>query len=270
MRTMKIEGNQLTLTDTRFYFGPTGVACPSVTTYLNAYPKGYQYYEWLKKVGFDADEIVTEAGQRGSYVHAATEDLDMGRVVSLVDRSSSMRCSAQEWQMVTRYVDFTRRFKPQHEAIEAQVIVEEWLEAGTIDRIMVLNGKTYLMDIKTSNYIWDTHWIQVAAYKRMWEHITGKKIDGVAILHLNANTRTLGKGDAIQGIGWQLLRKSAAEADELLPIWDAVKVLWRAQNGNLVPKNLTLSLRHQTRRRSKLINVRKNYTSNAIDPNSKD
>jgi hypothetical protein len=245
MKLMKIEGEQLTLTDSRFYISENGIACPSITTYLSAFPKGAAYYEWLKRVGHDADEILTEAGERGSFVHGVTERLDLGEEVSLITENNQMRCSALEWQMVGRYVNFVQRFSPAYEQIEIQVIDEELKEAGTIDRVMMLDGKRYIMDLKTSNYIWDTHWLQTAAYGRMYERIYGQKIDGIAILHLNSQTRTEGSKGAIQGKGWQLLRKSADDMAELLPVFDAVKQVWYAINGDLMPRNLTLSLKHK-------------------------
>jgi hypothetical protein len=52
-----LPSNQLTFLDNRFYVTESGQFVPSVTTYLEAYPKNAQFYEWLKKVGDDADEI---------------------------------------------------------------------------------------------------------------------------------------------------------------------------------------------------------------------
>ncbi len=47
------------------------------------------------------------------------------------------------------------------------VISELMGYAGTLDRIINLNGKRILVDIKTSNAIYDSYWLQLAAYRRL-------------------------------------------------------------------------------------------------------
>ena len=39
---------------------------PGTTTYLEAYPKGYNYTQWLKSNGFNADILFERAGIFGS------------------------------------------------------------------------------------------------------------------------------------------------------------------------------------------------------------
>ena len=72
------KSQQLTFLDSRFYTTPSGGFVPSVTTILEAYPKTYSYYQWLKEVGKDADAIRNAAGDRGSIVHKLTERYDAG------------------------------------------------------------------------------------------------------------------------------------------------------------------------------------------------
>jgi len=58
------ETNRIEFLDSRFYRDTrTGAMVPSVTTLLEAWPKGAQYYEWLKKNGENADAIRDEAGR---------------------------------------------------------------------------------------------------------------------------------------------------------------------------------------------------------------
>jgi hypothetical protein len=45
------EANRIAFLDSRFYRTPSGGFVPSVTTILEAYPKGAQFYEWIKKRG---------------------------------------------------------------------------------------------------------------------------------------------------------------------------------------------------------------------------
>ena len=46
---------QITFLDSRFYRTVSGLFIPSVTTVLDAYPKGAAYFQWIKSVGEDAD-----------------------------------------------------------------------------------------------------------------------------------------------------------------------------------------------------------------------
>ena len=79
------EANRIQFLDSRFYQCADGSMVPSVTTILEAWPKGAQYEQWLKKHGEDADDIRDEAGRRGSTVHNLTETLDYGGTVSMMD-----------------------------------------------------------------------------------------------------------------------------------------------------------------------------------------
>jgi len=47
----QINNKQLTFLDSRFYSTEDGGFVPSVTTILEAYPKGAAYYNWLKEAG---------------------------------------------------------------------------------------------------------------------------------------------------------------------------------------------------------------------------
>lgn len=132
--------------------------------------------------------------------------------------------------------EMTTRFKPEVMQCEQNYISPELGWAGTVDRIIRLNGKTYLIDIKTSNAIYQTDWLQLAAYRRLVEVVDGISFDGVGILLLNAKTRTEGSKGAVQGVGWQLVTQD-----------DTTKELslWLAQHANDLPKNSSYSLTHK-------------------------
>lgn len=246
----KISGNQITMLDARFYqIG--GNFYPSVTTILQAYPKDAGFYKWLKDVGNDADAVRDAAGERGTTVHKLTELYDDGMEVSLIkpvqinpfDSVDRIQYSMQEWAMFERYVNFRNRFPLEILASEMQLISETFQEAGTLDRYVILNNKRMIIDIKTSNQIYDHYWLQLAAYKRMFEEVSVQKVDQVAILWLNAKTRTDGTKGAIQGEGWQLLTREDTTKD--IALYEATKMLWKAQNGNMMPKETSYTLTHK-------------------------
>ncbi len=240
----QIKNNQITFSDARFYIDPeTGAYYPSATTLLEAYPKPFALLQWMKEVGKSADEIRDAAGRRGSTVHTLTEDYDRGHQIDLLGEGGQPIYSMEEWGMFERYVDFSTRFNPDYSMIEQQVISPELGFAGTLDRIGVVDGKTYLIDIKTSNGIYNSYWLQLAAYRQAAGVTMGIQVDGVAILWLNAKTRTNGKKGDYQGIGWQMVTRENTDKD--WELFQAVQKLWVAEHEGDQPKQFSYTLTHQ-------------------------
>ena len=233
--------NQITFSDNRFYVTESGNYVPSVTTIGDAYPKGAEYFSWLKKVGEDADTIRDEAGRRGSIVHELTERYDSGEKINLIENGGKIGFKLSEWSMFERYVDFRKRHEVENKLIEVNMISEKLGYAGTMDRYAVVNGIPMIIDIKTSGAIYPFYWLQLAAYKKLMEEKYPKlPVKQVGILWLNAKTRT---EKEFQGIGWQLVTKS--DVSKELELFDATHKLWLAENGSLKPKTLTYQLSHK-------------------------
>ena len=238
-----INNKQLTFLDARFYQTQDGNYVPSVTHILDCYPKGAAYFNWLKENGKDADEIRDEAGRRGSVVHKLTEMYDAGEEVNLVNQYGSIDYKINEWAMFERYVEFRKRFSFTTDCIELNIISKELGYSGTLDRVITIDGKKILLDIKTSNAIYPSYWLQLAAYRSLLLNSLGQQVDSVAILWLNAKTRTEGKKGDIQGIGWQLITKEDSSKD--LELFNATHQLWIAENGTSKPKQLTYQITHK-------------------------
>ena len=252
--------NRIEYTDARFYRHPeTGLFYPSVTTVCQAYPKGPEYYEWLKKNGSESDEIRDAAGDRGSTVHGLTERYDYGEEIRLVEASGSPSFSMAEWMMLGRYVEFCERFNPVHDAAEVVLFSDKYKLAGTCDRVtrlMVHQSKKQVerklvVDIKTSSGIHTHYWLQLVVYRKMLEDM-GIETDGVAILWLNAKTRTEGKDKkAIQGKGWQMqIETNKEQLEKYMALFNATHKLWLEENGGITPNNTSFPIRVQGRRRA--------------------
>ena len=248
MSTYFIDTNakQITFTDNRFYSTEDDQFIPSVTTILQAYPKDAHFFQWLKQVGEEADTIRDEAGRRGSVVHSLTERYDAGEEIGLLDNGGNIGYKLSEWNMFEKYVDFRRNHALEVIHSEFNVISPKLGYAGTIDRIIQINGENILLDIKTSNSVYEHYWCQLAAYKKlMQEHYSSiNVVDKVAILWLNAKTRTRGKDGQIQGPGWQLLVRDPGMEDYDYELFECTHKLWNAQNGDMQPKLKQYSLTH--------------------------
>lgn len=238
----QIQSNQLTFKDGRYYYADNGDYYPSVSTILEAYPKPYALLQWMKEVGAKSDEIKAAAGERGSTVHNLTELYDDDHVIDLIGDNGQPQYSLEEWKMFERYCDFTERFRPRYSAVEQTLISPSLGYAGTLDRIGVIDGLTYLIDIKTSNGIYNTYWLQLAAYRELLRE-AGMQVDAVGILWLNAKTRTNGKKDDMQGVGWQFLTRENTDKD--LELFNATKALWLAENADSKPKHFSYQLTYK-------------------------
>lgn len=238
--------NRIDFLDNRFYITEQGNYVPSVTTILDCYPKGPAFYEWLKRVGEDADTIRDEAGNRGSIVHKLTEQYDEGLEVSLLDENGYIGYKLLEWAMFERYIDFRKRFPVDIIHTELHLCSDLLGMAGTLDRVIVLGGRTLIVDIKTSGSLSDHFWLQLRAYRELLGYVQHDlHIDGYAILWLNAKTRTEGKNGAIQGVGWQLIERDSKELDKDWRLFQATHQLWLAENGTMKPRQLSYQLTHK-------------------------
>lgn len=260
--------------DERFYTLDKVTFYPSVTTVLNAYPKGAGFNEWLKKNGEQADDILREAGNKGSKVHDAVESLCKGEEVKwthnyvntlelqtvdsmakfIEDCKNGLESkyhkevqyySLEEWIMILRFVDFCNEFKPKFIANEINIISVELKLGGTLDIVAdIASGKDgkverWLIDVKTSNYLHTTHELQLAAYAVMFnEKNPDMIIDRTGILWLKAQTRGRdSKGKVMQGAGWQLKEFDRHYLDAFR-LFEHVRAIWDEENPNYKPKNM--------------------------------
>jgi hypothetical protein len=150
--------------------------------------------------------------------------------------------------MFERYVEFSVNHKPEHHLVEQTFISSGLGFAGTIDRVCTIDGKTYVLDIKTSNGIYNSYWLQLAAYRQLYDAsvLHGSNmpdIDGVAILWLNAKTRTSGKKGDVQGKGWQMV--SEFDTSKQWSLFQAVQQLWHAEHEGDKPKEFSYQLSHK-------------------------
>lgn len=146
--------------------------------------------------------------------------------------------------MFERYVEFRSRFEMEIIHTELNLVDGELGYAGTLDRVVRWGDFKFLIDIKTGNAIYNHFWLQLAAYEQLLLR-TGEQVDGVAILWLNAKTRTDGRKDQIQGKGWQLLARDEADKPAHLNRFMATHELWLAENQNALPRQFSYQLKHQ-------------------------
>lgn len=212
------ELRQITLKDSRFYQRSPGVFYPSVTTILGYFPKGYFFETWMKDVGHNADIVMRRAADEGTQVHKAIENILSGGEVRWIEADGRVNYHTHVWKMILGFVDFWTTYKPTLLLSEEFMYSDTHKYCGTLDLLVEINGEKWLIDIKTSNNIHDSYYLQVAAYSKAYEERYMQKINRNGILWLKSAKRGPDKnGKKMQGAGWEIMegKKSVDEYFEM-------------------------------------------------------
>jgi len=238
---------------------------PSVTHVLDQLPKGFGFEAWLKAEGLNADKIKKDAAHQGSVVHNAITDLFTGTKLKwrpvIRDHGDGFienefaTYTEKCWRMLLKFEEFLIQASPQIIAHEFKMVSLRIGAGGTLDLICLIKGELWLVDVKTSNYLWDSMWTQVGVYKKMWNWQLGDMypIARHGILHLNSEHRGPLK-NKIQGKGWVLREAPVRKGEDLLiserrywNLWSAAKLTFDHNYAKIVdgkkvysPKNVTM------------------------------
>jgi hypothetical protein len=166
---------RITTVDERWYTkevdGQT-IFVPSVTWIASYYPKGIAFYKWLAQKGWDeAESIKQSAGNKGSKVHQAIHCLLEKKSMKIDTRFINSKTGDQEeltpeeYECVMAFADWFNETKPEIISSEIVVFNNEIGYAGTVDLVCRIDGKFYIIDYKTSQYIWPEHELQISGYR---------------------------------------------------------------------------------------------------------
>jgi hypothetical protein len=197
------QDKQINILDSRFY-RRNEKYYPSVTSVLNYFPKNKFFHEWLKDVGHNSDIIASKASAEGTQVHNAVDRFLNGEEIQWIDEYGHAIYSLEVWKMILKFAEFWNTHKPELIATEYHLFSDNHEYAGTADLIVRLNNQVWLLDVKTSNSLHTSYDLQLSAYAVAWNETHNTLIERTGIIWLKAATRGEGKGDSIQGKGWQL------------------------------------------------------------------
>lgn len=194
---------------------------PSSTWISSYYPKGVAYYKWLADKGWDeAEAIKSAAGDRGYRVHQAITKILSGEAISIdsslenADTGNLEPIALDEYEAVMSFVEWFKAVNPKVVANEQVLFNERYQFAGTMDFLCEIDGETWLIDFKTSQYIWPSYEIQVASYA----HTLDTMPDKMAILQL----------------GYKRNKKSykLTELTDKFELFLAARQIWAHEAGN--------------------------------------
>tara|TARA_R100000742_G_C4276886_1_gene98282 strand:+ start:375 stop:1136 length:762 start_codon:yes stop_codon:yes gene_type:complete len=226
------EFKQITTNDSRFY-EDGNKTYPSVTYVLSYYPKGKNFEDWLKKVGYASDFIAKKAADEGTLVHNLAESYLKGNKIELMDEDQNPKYDIKIWKMFLRFVDFWETSGA--ELIETEVFLysDALNIAGTCDLVCKINDEVCVIDIKTSNHLQITYELQSAIYAKCFEECYDQKVDKVGILWLKSPKRSYKEG-LLQGKGWEVF-ESKRSMDENIEIYGHVRAIFDLENPKLKP-----------------------------------
>jgi len=228
---------QVNVLDSRFY-RREGNYYPSVTSVLNYFPKNQFFHSWLKDVGHNSDIIAAKAASEGTQVHTAVDAFLNGEEITWIDEYGNAKYNLDVWRMILKFADFWNTHKPELIATEYHLFSDEHKYAGTADLVVRLFDNIWLLDLKTSNSLHTSYDLQLAAYATAWNETHDEKVTHTGILWVKANTRSEGKGDKIQGKGWEL--KVVNDIEKNFTMFKNIYEIYTLENPNFKPVTETL------------------------------
>ena len=157
---------------------------PSSTTILNAYPQSAHLTKWIAEQGWhESQRIKSEAGERGTKIHLASELLEEGGEISEEDYS------IEEWWKISTFVNWFNFYQPKLIIKEFPVFSSKGRYAGRLDRIYNIQGEITVLDLKSSSSIHENFPLQFASYAKAVEETTDLKITQTACLQVGAQNK---------------------------------------------------------------------------------
>jgi len=210
------------------YYYVDGGFYPSVTRVLSeTLPMPMALKMWLGDLGNEkAQQKLEMAGAVGTAVHEACEKLIRGKVVNLSVEFPEKR----QKKMLIGFVNWFAKYQPKIiKGMEPELMLaSHYGYAGTLDLPVMIDKKPYIVDVKTSRGVYDSHKLQLAAYRQAFEEMFGIHAE-IAILHLNPLTKA---GFAFYETDKLMIEGAPVTTENFLAVLELYKVL----NGGKIPE----------------------------------
>jgi len=157
---------------------------PSVTGILKLYPKGEKFYQWVAKHGYNAEKIKEAAGNVGTRVHKAIEEI-VAKDASPDNVYKKFDLGPAEYIALVGFSNWYHATKPKILRQEFPVISHILRVGGTVDMVAEIDGDEVVIDFKTSRYIAPYFWLQLDAYAFCLAEMELHWPRRLMVLHLN-------------------------------------------------------------------------------------
>jgi len=155
---------------------------PSVTTIIDKIlAKGYYFKKWLGNANSfqEAEDYKNEKADKGTKVHEYCERLTAGEEIDVSGDSKEVIKKTQG------FIKFYNAKKPTVLDTEFQVVNKLLRYAGTADLMASIDDELWLLDIKTSSNIYNSHKLQLSFYQKAID----SEIDHQGIVWLKDRTK---------------------------------------------------------------------------------
>jgi len=155
---------------------------PSVTSVIDkVLAKGYYFKKWLGDANSfqEAEEYKNEKAEKGTKVHGYCERLTEGEEIDVSEDSKEVVKKTQG------FIKFYDAKDPTVLDTEFQVAHKNLRYAGTADLMASIDDELWLIDIKTSSNIYNSHKLQLSFYQKAID----SDIDHQGILWLKDRTK---------------------------------------------------------------------------------
>lgn len=183
---------EIGIDDTPYFFN--NIAVPRVTHILQEMLHEDSLMSWSNYIGLYKHQkyktVLEMAAEIGTYTHEAIEKyIKIGH--ELVPEDIPERYRAPVVSAFNAFKDWWKYIKDHKLMIlkqEESLVCEYY--GGTLDLLIKIDDKIYLVDFKTSNHVGYKYYLQLAAYRRILALYHNIHIDGCIILQLSKTNKS--------------------------------------------------------------------------------
>ena len=157
-----------------------GKNVPRVTEVISKMINEEKIINWANCLGFKKKryrDALEEAANFGTRVHSGIEYYLKGEKLPLDTPKTPMNSFKEWWKSINNGNTITILG-------QEQKLICKWY-GGTYDCLLDINGRIFLVDFKTSNYVTYKYYLQLAAYSKVLREEKNINIDGVIILQID-------------------------------------------------------------------------------------
>lgn len=166
--------------DGSHYYWVDGEYYPGVTSIIEAgAPTPYALKKWFKETTLEEqDEKSKTSLAFGSLIHDVAQKLLSGVEINLETDYPQLRAKKH----IVALANWLNDVKPTIIDTEQTVASKKYKYAGTLDALVKIGGKTFIVDFKTSAGIYESYHLQLSAYKQAVEEMGLAKDVGTMIV----------------------------------------------------------------------------------------
>jgi len=170
------------------YKNKAGKIVPSVTTVIKniGWSTG-MLMAWQNRLweqGKDPRKASKEACDIGTLTHELIEHWIFGQDEYEPEEGVTNQMIIDASDGLNKYIKWSEDNNVEYLESEIRVVSEEYQYGGTADCIAKIDGEIVLIDFKTSKGVYDSHLVQLGAYKNVIEEQTGYKIDRCMVVRI--------------------------------------------------------------------------------------